>query len=82
MVGGVNLHLESNPIPTRGAQRAQTNPCAPGSRDPMEAETELCLSVSCGGPGQQWTAAGAGLWVQQTWVWHKPSWSRSPLTPQ
>ena len=21
-----------------------------------------------------------GLWVQQTWVWHKPSWKRSPLT--
>ena len=21
------------------------------------------------------------LWVQQTWVWHKPSWRRSPLTP-
>ena len=24
---------------------------------------------------------GQGLWVQQTWVWHKPSWGRSPLTP-
>ena len=21
---------------------------------------------------------GQGLWVQQTWVWHKPSWRRSP----
>ena len=48
------------PIPTRDAQRAQTNPCAPGSRDPMEAETELCLSVSCRGTGWQWTVAGAG----------------------
>jgi len=34
--------------------------CAPGRRDPTETETELCLSVSCGGIGQQWTAAGAG----------------------
>ena len=34
--------------------------CAPGPRDPTETETELCLSVSCGGMGQQWTAAGAG----------------------
>ena len=34
--------------------------CAPGHRDPTETETELCLSVSCGGTGQQWTAAGAG----------------------
>ena len=24
---------------------------------------------------------GQGLWVQQTWVCHKPSWRRSPLTP-
>ena len=24
---------------------------------------------------------GQGLGVQQTWVWHKPSWRRSPLTP-
>ena len=24
---------------------------------------------------------GRVLWVQQTWVWHKPSWRRSPLTP-
>ena len=23
---------------------------------------------------------GQGLWVQQMWVWHKPSWRRSPLT--
>ena len=23
---------------------------------------------------------GQGLWVQQTWVWHKPSWRSSPLT--
>ena len=34
--------------------------CAPGPRDPMETETELCLNVSRGGVGQQWTAAGAG----------------------
>ena len=33
---------------------------APGPRDPTETEIELCLSVSCGGTGQQWTAAGAG----------------------
>ena len=33
---------------------------APGPRDPTETEIELCLSVSCGGVSQQWTAAGAG----------------------
>ena len=29
-------------------------------RDPTETETELCLSVSCGGTGQKWTARGSG----------------------
>ena len=29
-------------------------------RDPTETKTELYLSVSCGGMGQQWTAAGVG----------------------
>ena len=24
---------------------------------------------------------GQGLWVQQSWVWHKPFWRRLPLTP-
>ena len=33
---------------------------APGPRDSTETEPELCLSVSCGGTGQQWTVAGAG----------------------
>ena len=27
---------------------------------PSESETELCLSVSCGGAGQQWSAVGTG----------------------
>ena len=34
--------------------------CAPGPRDPTVTETELCLSVSCGGTSQQWSASGAG----------------------
>ena len=32
----------------------------PGPRDPTETETELCLSISCGRTGQQWTAVGTG----------------------
>ena len=73
MVGLVKLCLESNPITARDTQRAQTNLVLIRPRDPTETEPELCLSVSYGGMGQQWTAAGTGLWVQQTWVWHKPS---------
>ena len=34
--------------------------CSPGPRDPTKTETELCLSVSCGSTGQQWTATGTG----------------------
>ena len=34
--------------------------CVPGPRDPTETETELCLSVSCRGTGQHWTAAEVG----------------------
>ena len=60
MVGGANSCLESNPIPARDTQRAQTILCTPGPRDPTESETELCLSISCGGTGQQWTATWAG----------------------
>ena len=36
------------------------NLVTPGPRDPTETETELCLSVSYGGMGQQWPATGAG----------------------
>ena len=59
MVGGAKSRLESN-IPARDIQRAQTNLVCTRTQRPTETGTELCLSVSCGGMGQQWTAAGAG----------------------
>ena len=58
MVGGANTCLESNPIPARDAQRAQTTLVCTRTQGPTETETELCLSLSCGGTGQQWTATG------------------------
>ena len=63
MVGETKLHLESKPIPTIDAQNTQTSAqtlSTPEPGDPTENEPELCLSVSCRGTGQQWTAAGAG----------------------
>ena len=62
MVEGVKLHLESNPIPTRDAQRAQTNPCMHQDPEtPQETKPDFeCLSVSCRGTGQQWPALGTG----------------------
>ena len=59
MVGGAKSHLESNPIPPSVAQRAQTNLMHTRTQRPHR-DLELCLSVSCGGTGQQWTAAGSG----------------------
>ena len=53
------ITLESNHLPTRDAQRVQANLVHQDPGTP-ETEPELCLSVSCGGTGQQWTAAGAG----------------------
>ena len=60
MVEGVKSHLESNPLPTRHAQRAQTNLVYIRTRHPTETEPELCVSPSCKGTGQQWPATGAG----------------------
>ena len=77
MVGGEKLCLESNPIPARDAQRAQTNLLHTRTQTPPQTETELCLSISCGGMGQQWSVAETGaLGVGRP----KSSWRRLPLT--
>ena len=60
-VGGAKLHLESNLIPTREAQRAQTKPCAhqdPGPTRDWARPAFEGLSVSCRGMGEQWPVAG------------------------
>ena len=41
-------------------RRLKQTLCTPGLKDPTEMEKELCLSVSCGGTGQQWTDTWAG----------------------
>ena len=48
------------PHSRHSCSEGSNKPCAPGPRDPTETETELCLCVSCGHTGQQWTAIGAG----------------------
>ena len=53
------MHLESNPIPTRDAQRVQTNLVCTKTQRPHK-EPDLCLSVSCEGTGVQRPAAGTG----------------------
>ena len=58
MVEGANLHLKSNPIPTRDSQRAQTNLVCTRTQGPYR--DRAMLSISCGGMGQQWTATETG----------------------
>ena len=88
MVGGVKLHLESNPKPTRDSWRAQTKPCV--HQDP---ETPVRLSQTffwvseCLLPRHRSAVAccrdrGSGCSRPGTHgMWHKPSWRRSPLVP-
>ena len=61
IVGGVNSQLESNPIPTSDVQRAQMNLVRTRTQDPTETEAELCLSITFGGTGRQWSASGTGV---------------------
>ena len=54
------------------------------TRRPYRDWTNLPLSVCASSVETQVSSGlpqGWGVWVQQTWVWHKPSWRRSPLTP-
>ena len=63
-VGEAKSRFESNPSPTREAQRAQTKFLRTRTQRPHRDWARTVLSVSCGGVGQQWTATGQGLWVQ------------------
>ena len=87
-VGGAKLTLESNPIPTRDAQRAQTKPCVhqdPGI--PQDTEPDLPLSVlvslaesragvTCYGDRDSGCSRPG-----RCGTWHKSSWRRLPLAP-
>ena len=55
--------------------------CATG--EPADAEPGLPLGAwvsPAEAPVSSGRPQGQGLWVQQTWVWHKPFWRRAPLT--
>ena len=68
--------------------------CLEGSNIPcsnQDLETPQRLSPNCVysntvSPVEVWVSSGLpqwqGLWVQQSWVWHKTSWRRFPITPQ
>ena len=72
-VGEAKSCLESNPISARDTQRLKQTLCTPAPRDHTETDTELCLSISCGGMGQQWTPTGRGSGCS------RPGYGISPL---
>ena len=57
-------------------------PCVHQDPETPQRPSQNCVGVS---PVEVQVSSGLpqgqGLWVQQTWVWHKPSSRRSPLTP-
>ena len=69
---GVKSHLESNPIPTRDAQRPQTKPYVhqdPGTPQETEPDLPLCVSLSPAEPRvSSDLLQGQRLRLQQTWV--------------
>ena len=88
MGGGAKLHLESNPIPTRDAWRAQTKPCVHQDPETPKRVRQTCLwmsacflrrhgsAVAChGGRGYACSRSGSPS------MWHKPSWRRPPIAP-
>ena len=87
IVGGAKSQLESNPIPSRGAQRASAKACAHQDPETPQRLSQTCLwvsecllqrygsAVAClRDRGYGYSRAGSHS------VWHKPSWRRSPLT--
>ena len=81
-VGGAKSCLESNPIPTRDAQRAQTNLGCKRTQRRHRDWDRIVLECILWGMGQQWTAGGAGALGAVDLGRHKPSWRRLPLTYQ
>ena len=85
MVGGAKSHLESNRIPTRDTQRAQTKPCVHHDpkphRDWSRPALECLLqrkrsAVACHrDSGSDCSIPGPRS------MWHKPSWRSLPLVP-
>ena len=81
MVGGVNSHLESNPIPTRDAKRAQTNYVHSRTQGPYRDWDRTVfehLLWRYGSAVDYHRDRGSGC--RRPGLWHKPSWRRSPLT--
>ena len=76
------IAFRTNSIPARDVWRAKNKPCVHQDPETPQRLGQNCVWVS---PVKAWISSGLlqgqMLWVQQIWVWHKPSQSKSPLTP-
>ena len=78
--GKITFRIKPHTCP-RCSEGSNKTLCTPGPRKPTETRKN-CVWVS---PAEVQVSSGLlhgqKLWVQYTWVWHKTSCRRSPLTP-
>ena len=60
MVGGAKSHLELKPHILQRRSEGSDISCVHQDPETPQRLRQNCLSISCGGMDQQWTAAGAG----------------------
>ena len=78
----VEIDFRVKPLAHQRRSEGSNKTCTHQDPGTPQRLSQNCAWVS---PEKVWVSSGLpqgqGLWVQQTWVWHKPSWRRSPLTP-
>ena len=84
--GRGEIMFRIKPLTCQRLSEGSNKTCAhQNPEDSTETESDLCLSVSCEGTGQQWPDAGAGALgaadLGHTACSTASSWRRSPLTP-
>ena len=78
--GEISFRLK--PLIHQRCSEGSNKPCVHQDPEMPQRLSQNCVWVS---PVEVWVSSGLpqgqGLWVQQTWVWHKPSGRRSPFNP-
>ena len=76
------ITFKIKPLIHQRHSECSNKPCVHQDPETSQRLSENCVWMSL---VKVWISSdlpqGHGLWVQQTWVWHKPSCRRSPITP-
>ena len=81
MVGGGKIPVRIKPHTHQRRLEVSSKPRAHQDPETPQRMRQSCVWVSpVQGRVSSGLPQGQGLQVQQTWVWHKPSWRRLPLT--